>query len=440
MDLMVTTGLTTGTHLLELPMKQSISVRTLRLESISQKITIAFIFMLSVTMFSGCDKPKQSMTPPPPEVVTFDVQPQRIVLMTELPGRTSAHRIAEIRPQVNGIIQKRLFKEGSDVHQGQELYQIDPAPFQAAYDNARASLAKSEAALPAIKSRADRYRGLLAEKAVSQQDFDDREAALRQAEADIEFWKATLETARINLHYTRVTAPISGRIGKSNVTDGALVTAYQQMSLATIQQIDPIYVDVPQSTTELLKLKSKLEGGQLNIEGKGQRKVQLYLKDGSEYPFNGTLQFRDVTVDPSTGSVILRIVFPNPDGVLLPGMFVRARVQEGIAEQAILVPQQAVSRDPKGTPSVYVVEQDDRVKMRILKLDRPIGDKWLVTSGLSAGERVIVEGLQKVRPGAMVKVVPSTPPQSASQQVTQKPQEKANPDGATNDDKKAGGI
>lgn len=440
MDLMVTTGLTTGTHLLELPMKQSISVRTLRLESISQKITIAFIFMLSVTMFSGCDKPKQAITPPPPEVVTFAVQPQKIVLMTELPGRTSAHRIAEIRPQVNGIIQKRLFKEGSDVHQGQELYQIDPAPFQAAYDNARASLAKSEAALPAIKSRADRYRGLLAEKAVSQQDFDDRDAALRQAEADIEFWKATLETARINLHYTRVTAPISGRIGKSNVTDGALVTAYQQMSLATIQQIDPIYVDVPQSTTELLKLKSKLEEGQLNIEGKGQRKVQLYLKDGSEYPFNGTLQFRDVTVDPSTGSVILRIVFPNPDGVLLPGMFVRARVQEGIAEQAILVPQQSVSRDPKGTPSVYVVEQDDRVKMRILKLDRPIGDKWLVTSGLSAGEQVIVEGLQKVRPGALVKVVPSTPPQSASQQVTQKPQDKANPDGATKDDKKAGGI
>ena len=421
-------------------MKQSISVRTSRPESISLKITIAFFFLMSVTMLSGCDKPKQAMTPPPPEVVTFTVQPQKIVLMTELPGRTSAHRIAEIRPQVNGIIQKRLFKEGSDVHQGQELYQIDPAPFQAAYDNARASLAKSEAALPAIKSRAERYRGLLAEKAVSQQDFDDREAALRQAEADIEFWKAALETARINLHYTRVTAPISGRIGKSNVTDGALVTAYQQMSLATIQQIDPIYVDVPQSTTELLKLKSKLEEGQLNVDGKGQRKVQLYLKDGSEYPFNGTLQFRDVTVDPSTGSVILRIVFPNPDGVLLPGMFVRARVQEGIAEQAMLVPQQAVSRDPKGTPSVYVVEQDDRVKMRILKLDRPIGDKWLVTSGLAAGERVILEGLQKVRPGALVKVVPETQPQNVSPQVTQKPQDKANPNGAAKDDKKAGGI
>lgn len=440
MDLITTTELTTGKHLLEQPMKQSISVRTWRPEATSLKITIALFLMMSVTMFSGCDKPKQAMTPPPPEVVTFTVQPERIVLMTELPGRTSAHRIAEIRPQVNGIIQKRLFKEGSDVQQGQELYQIDPAPFQAAYDNARASLAKSEAALPAIKSRADRYRGLLAEKAVSQQDYDDRESALKTAEADVEYWKAALETARINLHYTRVTAPISGRIGKSNVTDGALVTAYQQMSLATIQQIDPIYVDVPQSTTDLLKLKGKLEEGQLNVDTKGQRRVQLFLKDGSQFPFAGTLQFRDVTVDPSTGSVILRIVFPNPEGVLLPGMFVRARVREGVAEQAILVPQQAVSRDPKGTPSVYVVDQDDRVKMRILKLDRPIGDKWLVTSGLSAGEKVILEGLQKVRPGALVKVVPWTPPQSASQQITQKPQDKAAGDSAPNDDKKAGGI
>ncbi len=374
--------------------------------SISPREVIIFLLLASGLIFGGCDRPKQTMAPPAPEVVTVTIEPARVVLMTDLPGRTSAYRISEIRPQVNGIIQKRLFQEGSDVLQGQELYQIDPAPFQAAFDNAKAALAKSEAALPAIRSRAERYRGLLAEKAVSQQDYDDRESALRTAEADVEYWKAALETARINLHYTRVTAPISGRIGKSSVTDGALVTAYQPVALATIQQIDPIYVDVPQSITELLRLKSRMEEGHLNVNSRSQSKVQLRLKDGSEYPLNGTLQFRDVTVDQSTGSVILRIVFPNPEALLLPGMFVRARVREGVAENAILVPQQAVARDPKGNPSVMVAGPDDKVAMRMLKLDRPIGDKWLVTSGLSAGERVIVEGLQRIRPGAQVKVVP----------------------------------
>ena len=231
------------------------------------------------------------------------------------------------------------------------LYQIDPAPFQAALDNAKAALGKSEANLPSIRLRAERYKELLAEKAVSQQDYDDAAAALKQAEADIEYWKAAVETARINLGYTRVTAPISGRIGKSNVTDGALVTAYQPVALATIQQLDPIYVDVPQSTTELLRLKRRLEDGRLNQNGTNQKKVKLILEDGTAYPLEGTLQFRDVTVDPTTGSVILRIVFPNPEGVLLPGMFVRAVVKEGVNEQAILIPQQAVSRDPKGNPS-----------------------------------------------------------------------------------------
>ena len=360
--------------------------------------------MVSSMIFFGCDKPKQAAAPLP-EVAAVTIQPEHIVLTTELPGRTSAYRIAEIRPQVNGIVLKRLFREGTDVLEGQELYLIDPAPFQAAVDSAKAALAKSEANLPAIRSRAERYRGLLAEKAVSQQDYDDREAALKQAEADIEYWKAALETARINLKYTRVTAPISGRIGKSNITDGALVTAYQQLPLSTIQQIDPIYVDLPQSTTELLRLKSHLEEGRLNVNGKSQRKVLLFLKDGAEYPMTGTLQFRDVTVDPSTASVILRIVFPNPEGLLLPGMFVRARVQEGISEQAILVPQQAVSRDPKGNPSVFTVDSEGRAQQRMLKLDRAIGDRWLVASGLSGGDRVIVEGLQRIRPGSAVRVV-----------------------------------
>ena len=367
--------------------------------------TIVLMALLGGLSLGGCDSRQQS-PPPVPEVVTVNVQPQRLVLTTELPGRTSAYLVAEIRPQVNGIIQKRLFQEGSEVKAGDVLYQIDPAPFHAALDSARAALGRSEANLPTIRLRAERYRGLLSEKAVSQQDYDDKEAALKQAEADIEYWKAAVETARINLGYTRVTAPIAGRIGKSNVTDGALVTAYQALALATIQEIDPIYVDVPQSTSELLRLKRRLEEGHLNQDGPNQKKVKLTLEDGAAYPLNGTLQFRDVTVDPTTGSVILRVVFPNPEGVLLPGMFVRAVVKEGINEHAILIPQQAVSRDPKGNPVTLIVDGEGHVQQRMLSLDRAIGDKWLVSSGLSPGDRVIIEGMQRVRPGASVKVVP----------------------------------
>ena len=304
------------------------------------------------------------------------------------------YRIAEIRPQVNGLIQKRLFTEGSDVKADQVLYQIDPAPFQAALDNAKAALGRAEANLPSIRSRAERYKELLADKAVSQQDYDDAAAALTQVEADIQYWKATVETARINLGYTRVTAPISGRIGKSNVTDGAIVTAYQPMALATIQQLDPIYVDVPQSTTDLLRLKSRLKDGRLKQNGTDQNKVKLILEDGTPYPLEGTLQFSDVTVDPTTGSVILRAVFPNPEGVLLPGMFVRAVIKEGVNEQAILIPQQGVSRDPKGNPFALIVDAESKAGLRMLTLDRAIGDKWLVSSGLAPGDRVIVEGLQ----------------------------------------------
>jgi len=356
-------------------------------------------------MLNGCDRRTQSVSPPVPEVATVTVQPQQLVLTTELPGRTSPYLVSEIRPQVNGIIQKRLFTEGSDVKAGQVLYQIDPAPFQAALDSAKASLAKSEANLLVTRLRFERYKGLLAEKAVSQQDYDDREAALKQAEADIEFCKAAVVTAGINLDYTRVTAPISGRIGKSTVTDGALVTAYQPLSLATIQQLDPIYVDVPRSTTELLRLKRRLADGRLNQNGKNQNKAKLILEDSTAYPQEGTLQFHDVTVDPTTGSVILRVVVPNPEGVLLPGMFVRAVVEEGVAEQAILVPQQGVSRTPKGEPFALVVDDAGTVQQRMLALNRAVGDKWLVSSGLAAGDRVVVEGMLNVRPGSAVKAV-----------------------------------
>jgi membrane fusion protein (multidrug efflux system) len=337
--------------------------------------------------------------------VVVTVEPRQVELTTELPGRTSAYLVAEIRPQVNGIIQKRLFKEGSDVKAAQVLYQIDPAPFQATLDHALAALAKAEANVPAIRLKMQRYQELLADKAVSKQDFDDAAAALKQAEAEVVYGKAAVESARINLGYTRVTAPISGRIGRSTVTDGALVTAYQPLALATIQQLDPIYADVPQSTTDLLRLRRRLEDGRLNPNGRNQQKVKLILEDNTIYSQEGTLQFRDVTVDPTTGSVILRIVFPNPQGVLLPGMFVRAVVKEGTNEQAILIPQQTVSRDPKGNPSVLIVGAEGKVQQRPLTVDRAIGDQWLVSSGLAAGEQVVVEGMQKARPGGSVKVV-----------------------------------
>ena len=357
-------------------------------------------------LWTGCGHQQQSQPPPLPEVAVMTVEPQQIVLTTELPGRTAAYRVAEIRPQVNGLIQKRLFTEGADVKAGEVLYQIDPAPFQAALDNAKAALGRSEANLPAIRARAERYKELVADKAVSQQEYDDAAAALRQVESDILSWEAMLKTARINLEYTKITAPISGRIGRSSVTEGAIVTAYQPMALATIQQLDPIYVDVQQSTTELLRLQRRLEEGRLNQNGGNQQQVKLIMEDGAPYPLEGTLQFRDVTVEPSTGSVTLRVVFPNPEGALLPGMFVRAVIKEGVNEQALLVPQQAVSRDPKGNPFVLIVGAEDQAQQRPLTLDRAIGDQWLVTEGLEPGDRVIVEGLQKVRPGAEVKAVP----------------------------------
>jgi membrane fusion protein (multidrug efflux system) len=339
-------------------------------------------------------------------VTAVTVQPHQILLTTELPGRTSAYRMAEIRPQVNGLVLKRHFTEGAEVRAGEVLYQIDPAPFQAALNNARAALGRSEANLPAIRSRVARYQELLADKAVSQQEYDDAFSALNQTEADIAYGKASVETARINLDYTRIKAPISGRIGRSSVTEGAIVTAYQPQALATIQQMDPIYVDVPQSTTELLRLKRRLAAGLLNQNGSNQKTVTLILEDGARYPLEGTLQFRDVSVDPSTGSVILRAVFPNPENFLLPNMFVRAVMKEGVDEKALTIPQQAVSRDPKGNPVAMIVDADEKVQQRMLTIDRAIGDQWLVASGLAPGDRVIVEGIQKVRPGATVDVVP----------------------------------
>lgn len=371
------------------------------------KLVLVSLILLSVGLLTGGCKRKQPAPPPAvPEVAVVSVQPERLTLTTELPGRTSAYLVAEVRPQVSGIIQKRLFTEGSEVKAGQVLYQIDPASFQATLDSAKAALGRAEANLPSISLRVERYKELLADKAVSQQDYDDAAASLQQVKADIEYWKAAVQTARINLGYTRITAPVSGRIGKSNVTEGALVTAHQPVPLSTIQQLDPIYVDVAQSTADQLRLKRSLEANRLNQDGANQNKVTLILEDGTKYPLKGTLQFRDISVDSTTGSVILRAVFPNPKQVLLPGMFVRAEVEEGVNKQAILIPQQAVSRDQKGNPFALIVNAEDKVEQRMLTLDRAIGDKWLVSSGLASDEQVIVEGMQKVRPGATVKVVP----------------------------------
>lgn len=363
---------------------------------------------IAVSMLVGCQtkKPKVSQTSTLPEVSVITIQTQKVVLTSELPARTSAYLVAEVRPQVNGIIQKCLFTEGSDVHAGEILYQIDPAPYRAAYESAVAALARSESNLPPARLRAERYQKLLADKAVSQQEYDDAAASVKQIEADIQCAKAAVETARINLDYTEVKSPITGRAGKSNVTVGALATAYQGIAFTTIQQIDPIYVDASQSTAELLQLRRDLSTGRLKDGRVSQTRVKLLLEDGTPYPLTGTLKFSDITVDRNTGSVTLRMVFPNPKGLLLPGMYVRAVVERGIVDQGILVPQQAVSRDAKGIPSVMVVNNEGKVEQRILVAEQTVGNNWLVSSGLKAGDLVIVEGLLKIRPGSPVKTVP----------------------------------
>jgi membrane fusion protein (multidrug efflux system) len=361
-------------------------------------------------LLAGCGKKPApagaAMMMGTPEVSVITIQPQRVELSTELPGRVAASLTAEVRPQVGGIIQNRLFTEGSDVKAGDVLYQIDPASYQAAFDGAKAALAKAEANLEPIRIKVDRYKELMASDAVSGQDYDDATAAMKLAQAEIESAKAALETARINLAYTKVTAPISGRIGRSSVTNGALVTASQAMPLATIQQLDPVYADVTQSSTEILRLRKALESGQLLSSKDRQAKVSLTLDDGSAYPETGVLKFSEAFVDEGTGSVTLRTLFPNPKLTLLPGMFVRTVLQEGVREQAVLVPQRGVTRNPQGNAMVMTVGADEKVEPRVIKTERTVGENWLVDEGLKPGDRVILEGLQKARPGTPVKAVP----------------------------------
>lgn len=377
----------------------------------------ALTAICAAVLLTACGKPPIPPGPPQsgtPTVGVVAVQAQRVALDAELPGRTSAYQIAEVRPQVGGLIKARLFREGSDVKAGEVLYQIDPATYQAAYGSAQAALNKAEANLIPVRAKAERFKELVTIHAISQQDYDDAAAALKQAEAEVASSKAALESDRINLGYTRITAPISGRIGRSSVTPGALVTASQSGSLATVQQLDPIYVDVTQPSTSMLQLKRALEAGQLQRSSDGAAKVKFKLEDGSTYALAGKLQFSESTVDPSTGAVTLRAVVPNPKGELLPGMYVRAVVEEGVKAGALLVPQRAVQRDAAGKPIAYVVGAESKLELRNLVTERAIGDGWLVTDGVAAGDRVVVEGLQNARAGVAVNAVPWTPPQAAS--------------------------
>ncbi|EKB5402312.1 multidrug efflux RND transporter periplasmic adaptor subunit AcrA [Salmonella enterica] len=366
---------------------------------------LAVVLMLSGSLaLTGCDdKQDQQGSQQMPEVGVVTLKTEPLQITTELPGRTVAYRIAEVRPQVSGIILKRNFVEGSDIEAGVSLYQIDPATYQATYDSAKGDLAKAQAAANIAELTVKRYQKLLGTQYISKQEYDQALADAQQATAAVVAAKAAVETARINLAYTKVTSPISGRIGKSSVTEGALVQNGQASALATVQQLDPIYVDVTQSSNDFLRLKQELANGSLKQEN-GKAKVDLVTSDGIKFPQSGTLEFSDVTVDQTTGSITLRAIFPNPDHTLLPGMFVRARLQEGTKPTALLVPQQGVTRTPRGDATVLVVGADNKVETRQIVANQAIGDKWLVTDGLKAGDRVVVSGLQKVRPGAQVKV------------------------------------
>jgi membrane fusion protein, multidrug efflux system len=367
--------------------------------------------LLAAALGAACNrssaKPAAPAAAGPVEVGVVTIAPRPVTLTRELPGRTSAFRVAEVRARVNGIVLKRHFTEGSDVKEGQPLFTIDPAPYRATLEGAKAQLARAEATLASTRMQAQRYGELVADNAVSKQEYDNAMAALKASEADVAAGRAAVETARINVGYTTVTAPVSGRIGRSSVTEGAYVQQAQATLLATVQQLDPVYVDVTQSSVEALQLRRNLAEGKLQSAGRGQAKVKLVLEDGREYGVTGALQFTDVTVDPSTGSIALRALFPNPRGELMPGMFVRARLEEGVNPEALLVPQQAVTRDQKGLPVALVVNAEKKVERRQLVTDRTVGDAWLVTGGIKAGDQVIVEGLQKVRPGAEVKAIPA---------------------------------
>jgi membrane fusion protein (multidrug efflux system) len=361
----------------------------------------------------GCGHHAAPPASAPPRVSVVTLRAEAVPITTELPGRVNAYRTAEVRPQVNGIILRRLFVEGGEVKAGQQLYQIDPAPYKAAYDSAVAANASARAL-------AQRDRSLVESNLVSKQDYDNAEAAYLQAQAAV-------ETARINLIYTRVLSPITGRISRSFVTEGALVTANQPTALATVQQLEPVYVDVTQPITTLLRLRREADAGLLKQNAAGKTQVTLRLEDGTAYPHPGTLEFSEVTVDTGTGSVTLRALMPNPERLLLPGMFVREEIQEGVRQGAVLAPQQGVSHNQKGEPNALVLGADNVVEVRTLQVDSAIGDQWVVNEGLKAGDRVIVEGIQSAKPGSMVvaEEYRAPPPEKTVRQAGAAPPTKA---------------
>ena len=374
---------------------------------------IAFVAFAST--LSGCSGAKAPAGPQgPPEVGVLTLATRTVGIVDELPGRTVAYRVAEVRPQVSGIVQKRLFAEGSEVRSGEQLYQIDPATYTAALRSADAALERAQANREKAKLLQDRYGPLRQNNLVSQQAYDDAVTSFSAAEADVAAAKAQVESARINVVYCQVLSPIAGRIGRSQVTEGALVTSQQAMPLALVQQLDPIYVDITQSSVDMLKLQRALASGQLQRDEKNEAEVSLTLEDGSDYAEHGKLQFAEVSVDPSTGAVVLRALFPNPQRELLPGMFVRAQLTQAMKNDALLVPQRGVTRNQRGDAVVLVVGDDNKVAERTVTTARVIGNDWLIDTGLRAGERVILDGVQKVRPGAEVKPVEVSAEQSSA--------------------------
>ncbi|MGF6775666.1 efflux RND transporter periplasmic adaptor subunit [Paraburkholderia sp. GAS334] len=384
-----------------------------------ERVPFRLISAATVAIFLAACGQKQSAPPPQtPEVGVVTVEPQAVPVTTDLPGRTSAFLVAEVRARVDGIVLRREFTEGTEVKAGQRLYKIDPAPYIATLNNAKASLAKAQANLASTSAQASRYKVLVAANAVSKQDYDNAVAAQGQAAADVAAGKAAVDSAQINLGYTDVTSPITGRIGKSSVTPGAYVQASQATLLSTVQQLDPVYVDLTQSSLDGLKLRREIQEGRVKTSGINAAKVTLILEDGRAYPETGKLQFSDVTVDQTTGSVTIRAIFQNKDRVLLPGMFVRARIEEGVNEKALLVPQIGITHDQKGQPTALVVGPDNKVALRQLVAPTTYQSSWVVESGLNPGDRVIVQGTEKVRPGATVKPVAAQLPATPASGVT----------------------
>lgn len=446
--------------------------------TIAMKMKLILAGAVGLAVVAGCNQQSEVHEPPAPEVAVVTMAPQSVSLLTELPGRISSYRQSEIRPRVSGPILKRLFEEGADVKAGDSLYQIDPEPFQVAFDSAQAALEtakraaqQSRAALHAAEADVDRYQANLSLAQVQSRRYDElrqrgassaiefdqaktdlavAEAALKVAQAQVASHAASVDAAdaavqeaemkvkstSLDLGYTHVVSPISGRIGRSNVTEGAMVTAYQSGSLATVQTLDPVYVDVPQSTVDLIRLRRNLASGDLTANGTDH--VVIHLEDGTVYQHSGTLKFRDVSVDPTTGSVMLRIVVPNPDAILLPGMFVRAVIEEAVNPNAVLVPQQAVLRNMRSEPYVLLINAQGAIEQKDIQLGRAIGDKWLVAAGLTGGEQVVVEGLQRVRAGVTPRVVAyndptptPAPASSAPASASPKPSAAASPEAGT---------